>query len=401
MHSLRVKPIPGPTEDDLVAKAAAMIPVLKSRADACEAARTMAPETIQDFRDAGFFKIMQPHSYGGYQMSPLTLVRVVFEIGRGDMAAAWVMFVLGLHQFEPPLIGEAACEAIWGDDADTLMASSLAPFGEATKVEGGYRVTGRWKFCSGVDHVQWVGVGALAPLGDIGQKGMRVFMVRKPDFEIQEGSWQTFGLCGTGSKDVVIDHAFVPEEMTHDLTKTMTLEGQDSLPPVYRFPFWVVYNAVLASAIVGGALGGLDEVVSQMRVRKSSHDSGSGRAAAADDPFVRVRIGRGAVLLRGAVNRFEMMFNRMERQIQRGETISTMDRMLYMAELGQCGKDAEDATLLLYKATGGRGLSLDNNMQAVLRNVLSGANHIAMNVDPISANLGATMLGVEGLRVPH
>jgi len=81
--------------------------------------------------------------------------------------------------------------------------------------------------------------------------------------------------------------------------------------------------------------------------------------------------------------------------IQSGEAIPVPDRLHYMAEASQCGKDCEDAALLLYKATGARGILLENRMQAIFRNVLAGTNHISMHTEGMAINLGASLLGAE------
>ncbi|WP_137130927.1 acyl-CoA dehydrogenase family protein [Rhizobium sp. FY34] len=382
-------------EAGLIEQARAMMPELKRRARAAEAARMLQTETIDDFRKAGFFKILQSPAYGGFGLSPLTLCRVVFEVGRGDMSAGWVLFVLALHQYEVTLMGEAACETIWGENPDALVASSVAPFGALERVEGGFRLNGRWRFSSGIDHSDWVGVGGLVANLDGKGKDFRMSLIPTKDARIDPQSWNPFGLAGTGSKDLDIDNVFVPEHLSFSLVDAHRMIGQDKLSRNFRYPFWIVFNAVLGAAIIGGANGGVDEAIEQMSVRVGSADNGNGKQAAADDHFVRMRVGRARVLVRTAQARYSAIFAEMDDYISKGEAIPVEQRMHYIAEIAQCGRDCEEAVLTLYKTTGGRGISLDNNMQAILRNVLAGANHVAMNLDPMLQNLGGQLLGGE------
>ncbi len=380
-------------EAQLIEKARALIPAIKARARASEDARSLSPETVSDFREAGLFKILQPEAFGGFGLGPYSLCKTVFEIGRGDMSAAWVLFVLALHQYELALMSKQAQQDVWGENPDALVASSVAPFGTLERVEGGYRLSGRWRFSSGIDHAQWVGVGGLVDMPGKPGKDFRMSLLPTSDITIDHDSWRTFGLAGTGSKDFDINGVFVPEHMSFSLIDAHEMAGQDALAPNYRYPFWIIFNAVLGAAIIGGTLGGVDEAIAQMRERVGSADSGEGKQKASDDAFVRARIGKARLTARSAQARYAAIFAEMDEHIAREEPIPVDARMHYITEIAQCGRDCEEAMLTIYKATGARGLSLDNPVQAILRNVLGGANHIAMNLDPMLQNLGGMLLG--------
>ena len=105
-----------PTEDEIVARANALIPLLRERAEACEKARSVPVETIALFKEAGFFRILQPKRWGGYEMSPNTFNRVLMELARGCPSSAWVVTVLGLHPFEFGLLDPRAGDEVWGED---------------------------------------------------------------------------------------------------------------------------------------------------------------------------------------------------------------------------------------------------------------------------------------------
>jgi 3-hydroxy-9,10-secoandrosta-1,3,5(10)-triene-9,17-dione monooxygenase len=133
-----------PTEEEIVQRARDMIPMLRERADACEQARMVPKETIQAFQEAGFFKILQPKRWGGYEMNPNTLNRVLIELARGCPSSAWNVMVLGVHPFEVGLLPEQVGDELWSEDNTRLVSSSYAPFGTVDAVEGGYRLNGEW-----------------------------------------------------------------------------------------------------------------------------------------------------------------------------------------------------------------------------------------------------------------
>ena len=141
-----------PGAADLVARAAAMIPTLRARADECEAGNKVPAATIADFQDAGFFNILQPKRYGGYEMDPEAFYDVQMKVAEGCMSSAWVLGVVAVHNWQLALFDPQAQEDVWGDDPTTLISSSYMPRAEVTPVEGGYRISGRWGFSSGIDH---------------------------------------------------------------------------------------------------------------------------------------------------------------------------------------------------------------------------------------------------------
>jgi 3-hydroxy-9,10-secoandrosta-1,3,5(10)-triene-9,17-dione monooxygenase len=103
-----------PTHEELVARARAMIPALRSRAAQQDADRKLAPETIQDFKNAGFFRIYQPKRWGGYEMSPRVFSDVQMALAEGDMSAAWVFGIVSVHNYHMALFDDRAAQDVWG-----------------------------------------------------------------------------------------------------------------------------------------------------------------------------------------------------------------------------------------------------------------------------------------------
>jgi 3-hydroxy-9,10-secoandrosta-1,3,5(10)-triene-9,17-dione monooxygenase len=372
-----------PSPDELVARAAAMVPALRARADEIEAARCVPDDVIEMFKEAGFFRILQPRKYGGYEMNPVVFMRVLGELGRGCCASAWNMMILGVHAWEFGIMDEAAAVDVWGNDDETIVASSYAPVGEMTEVEGGYRLRGRWPTSSGTDHGQWAFIGALKK----NDKGIPVdryaLLVKREDYEIID-DWHVFGLAGTGSKSLLIKDAFVPAHRAH----SMLDYELDDRPTNYLFPFAMIFYSSVSAVIIGFAQGAIDVFVDQMQVRT---DNGSG-AATRLSPYVKDRLANAVAKVRASRARMEQMMAYATGIVERRELISVDARIHYMLDMARIGRECEEAVLLLYKCCGARGVYKSNPIQRYLRDTLVAANHITQDADNNAAALGGYLL---------
>lgn len=375
-----------PTAKELVASAAAMVPGLRARADAIEEARRVPDDVIDMFREAGFFRILQPKKYGGWEMNPIVFMRVLGELGRGCCASAWAMMILGVHNWEFGVMDDRAAQDVWGEDDQTIIASSYPPVGELTKVEGGWRLKGRWPTSSGSDHGAWAFIGAL----ERNEKGVPVdrhaLLVKREDYEIID-DWYTFGLSGTGSKSLLIKDAFIPDHRAH----SMIDYKMDDRPTNYLFPFAMVFYSSVSSVIIGFAQGAIDVFIDQMQVRV---DNGSG-AATRLSPYVKDRLANAVANVRASQARMEQMMAHCTQIVERRELISTEDRIHYMLDMARIGRECEEAVLTLYKCTGARGVYKSNPIQRYLRDTLVAANHVTQDADNNAGALGGYLLSGE------
>lgn len=375
-----------PTAKELVASAAAMVPGLRARADAIEEARRVPDDVIEMFREAGFFRILQPKKYGGWEMNPIVFMRVLGELGRGCCASAWAMMILGVHNWEFGVMDDRAAQDVWGEDDQTIIASSYPPVGELTKVEGGWRLKGRWPTSSGSDHGAWAFIGAL----ERNEKGVPIdrhaLLVKREDYEIID-DWYTFGLSGTGSKSLLIKDAFIPDHRAH----SMIDYKMDDRPTNYLFPFAMVFYSSVSSVIIGFAQGAIDVFIDQMQVRV---DNGSG-AATRLSPYVKDRLANAVAKVRASQARMEQMMAHCTQIVERRELVSTEDRIHYMLDMARIGRECEEAVLTLYKCTGARGVYKSNPIQRYLRDTLVAANHVTQDADNNAGALGGYLLSGE------
>src|SRR5258705_1998583 len=158
-----------PEPADIIARARALIPTLVARSREGRQRRRIPDETIADMQRAGLFRVLQPKRWGGYEMDLHTFYDVELALGEGDMSTAWIYGVCGVHPWFMALLDDRAAQEVWGRDTSTLICSSLMPAGTATAVEGGFRLSGRWRYASCCDHCDWALLGALVAAGSRGR----------------------------------------------------------------------------------------------------------------------------------------------------------------------------------------------------------------------------------------
>jgi len=373
-----------PTEEVLVERAKALVPMLRARAEEVEQARSVPADIIAQFKEAGFFRILQPRRWGGYEMNPSVFYKVLMELGRGCCSSAWNMMILGIHTWEFGHLDPRACEDVWGKDDSVIVASSYAPFGTYRKVEGGYIVNGRWPTSSGTDHGQWVFLGQML-LDENKQPVDRLsILVPRSDYTILD-DWHVFGLAGTGSKSVVVKDAFVPEYRTHSLADYSKSDRGD----MYLYPFSQIFYAAVSSAINGMAQGAIDLFIEQMQTRRDT--TGGGKTSLS--PYVKDRLGNAVARVRSSRARILHMMHETTRYVERRELVPLDDRVPGMLDIARVGRESEEAVMLLFKALSARGIYLDNPIQRILRDVIAAANHITQNSDDTAGILGGYLLG--------
>lgn len=374
-----------PTAAELLARARAMHSTIAGRAAECEALRRIPDANIAEFEAAGFFRMIQPGEYGGYELSPLDLFQVSIEIAKACPSSGWVLNLLAVHNWEVALLEPQAGAAIWGSDDRTRLSSSYAPFGKVQAVEGGFRVGGRWPWSSGCDHGQWAILGGIAH-DEAGNADPRSFFIPRSDYVIDD-TWHVIGLKGTGSKDIVVEDAFVPSYLTHRFADSFL--GTDPglahfSHPNFRYPFGIVFAYCLASVTIGMAEGAYEEFRSQMSDRTSAYDN----SRAVEDPFVQHRIAEAGALVRGIRLRLESNFAEMETFIASGEPLPLELRVRNKWDAQVIAKQAKEAVDLLFKASGGRGIREENPIQRYFRDIHAASNHAFLNADKGSLNAG-------------
>lgn len=379
-----------PSEEEIVQRARDMIPTLRERAEACEKARMVSKQTIEEFQEAGFFKILQPKRWGGYEMTPNVLNRVLIELARGCPSSAWNVMVLGVHPFEVGLLPTEVGDELWGQDNTKLVSSSYAPFGTVEAVDGGYCLNGEWLTSSGCDHAE----GGAFVGGRVQENGTTVFrsfwLQRDQIAEIVD-DWHVVGLAGTGSKKLVINDVFVPAYRSHEIGAYGD-ESHADVNNLYKVPFFFVFYAAVSSVLVGMARGMADLYIEHMIPRQNINQA---VGSAVKDPFIKGKLGEAMAKIIAAEARLLSNVDEAWSYASKGQLVPLDVRVRHFATNQFTGGDCFDAAHMIFKKTSTRGIWMSSPMQRQLRDLLVGANHITQNQDNIGELLGGHLLGCE------
>jgi 3-hydroxy-9,10-secoandrosta-1,3,5(10)-triene-9,17-dione monooxygenase len=371
----------------------ALLPVLRQRTAHAEQLRRLPEETFADFQEAGLFRALQPKRYGGYELDPGTLYQAVMEVGTVCGSSAWILGVIGVHNWHLAIFPAQAQEDVWGADTSLQLSTSLAPTGTVGRVDGGYRLQGRWSFSSGCDFCHWAVLGGIVPPGDSGQApDARVFLVPRRDYEIDD-NWHVTGLCGTGSKDLVVNDAFVPEYRTHSYLDAFHLRHPGTAvndAPLYRLPFGIIFPNGIAAPAIGVALGALEAFREQSRTRVNLRD----QSRLVEDPFIQYRLAEAAAEVSAARDRLLGNFAEMMRLVRAGEEIPLSARARYRWDAGKAIDWSVQAVDRLFEASGGRGIFLSNPIQRAWRDVHAMRAHAGNNPERAAAVFGRSEFGL-------
>ena len=376
--------------DSLLERAAALVPVLREREAAANAARQVPAETIQDFVDGGFFKVLQPARYGGYELPPQVYCAIAQRLAEGCMSSAWVYGVIAVHNWQLALFDDRAAQDVWGADPNVRISSSYMPVGKVTPVEGGYRLSGRWAFSSGSEHCSWVILGANLPR----EGGVEPYnlLVPRSDYKIID-TWDVMGLCATGSNDILVEDAFVP---AHRVIREMdmferTCPGHAmNTASLYRIPFAQLFNRTVSTTSLGALRRALGVFAGATRDKRGTY---SGQRLACDTAIQEAVADAHLTL--------EDLTLRLERDVQ--ELMDRADRddfpIQRRAELGlsttsmvsRCVTEIDK----LMEFSGGKAIYRGNPIQRAFLDIHCARAHVANNPHPYARNFGGMAFGLE------
>ncbi|HEY4405216.1 MAG TPA: acyl-CoA dehydrogenase family protein [Xanthobacteraceae bacterium] len=380
-----------PTPAELIARARAMIPVLAARAAAAEAERALPEETIADMQAAGFFRVLQPRRFGGYEMDMATYFEIQLALGQGDMSVAWVYGVVGVHPWLLGLIDDRAAHDVWGDDDTMLVSSSLMPAGAVTRVPGGFRLRGRWKFSSGCQHCGWAFLGVNTALDPAAPADRCVLLVPRSDYQIVD-TWHVAGLKATGSHDIVVDDAFVPAHRVLQFIDAFRGEAPGlavNTSPLYRLPFGQIFVRGVSTAALGALQGMLDAFLAYGAARVSR----GGRTA--DDPVAQLAVAEAAAAIDEMKTILLRDFRTLAAFAERGELPPLKLRMEYKLHSALVAERCSTLAARLFRATGGIGIYSDQPFGRMLADINAGRQHISNQYELIGRAYAAVLLGGE------
>ena len=379
-----------PTADELVGRARALAPKLRERAVRAERDRNIPQESVDEFIDAGLIHTLQPKRWGGYEHDHEVAFDIAVELGKSTCgSSAWCLNYLADHACMLALFPEEAQHEVWSRDKAACIATSAAPTGTVTAAPGGYRLNGRWSWCSGLRHSHWIMIGGLVHRAGEDHPDMRLYLVPVSDLK-QDDTWHCAGLRASGSNTAVLDDVFVPE---HRSVSFSTLREGNSpgskvnTHPIYRAPFIAMHSYALLAPVLGLARGGYADFTTWTRQRYLTYTP----LSIAQHVPVQIRIAEIAAQIDAAEQLARRAF-KLARQDYTGMTLET--RTLLRRDFTFAVRTLREAMDDLVKISGSSGLMDDNSIQRCWRDAHAISSHVVMNWDIPAENFGRMAFGL-------
>lgn len=358
--------------NEYLSRVDSILPILRANANETERLGKVAPESFKALASAGVFRAIQPKRWGGLEVPPWVWYESIVRVGTACTSSAWVQAILGGHQWYVGLYADEAQREVWKDNRQALTASSYAPTGKVQRVDGGFHVTGRWNFCSGIDYAEWVVVGAVLPDDGNGAQ-YRVYLVPVRDVQIVEDSWKVVCLGGTGSKAVIVD-SIVPEYRTHTIEDAYhgTEPGRATNPgPLFKMPWFCMFGHVLSSVTIGALFGALDVFIEEQKTRISGF---SGKAVN-ENPFLYNRLAQSMTIANDLRTRIRRDWEAFYATVESGAEISELDLAQVRYETTHAMARSLDAAISLMECSGGGVFTEGKPFQRFLRDLMGARNH--------------------------
>ena len=362
--------------DEIMRRVAAISPKLAERSRECDAARQLVPGSMAAMVDAGMFRIPMPARIGGYELPLRTLADAVTAISEACPSSGWVLMVMGAHHWCMGSFPDATQDEIFGDGRDGLVAGTLSSQGVAHPVSGGFRVSGRWQFCSGVDHSNWVMLGCADPT----TRGPLVHVVvPRADLEIDD-TWHVMGLQGTGSKDVVAHDVIVPEHRTID-TRTLfrgaSPYAATHATNLYRLSAEAMLSVSVATAVLGSAKYALQQFIERTKERRVILTG----ARKAEHGPTQVRLAEAAAEIHSADLLLHDTLGEFDRLMAAGVGFSIEHRARAKWQAAYSAELCRRAVARLFSGSGAHAVYAPSALQAAFRNINVGAQHASIDFD--------------------
>lgn len=357
---------------DLPARAAALAPQLRERADEAATAGTLPAGVVGLLESAGMFRLGLPRGLGGFEADPATLVRTAEVLAYADGSAAWATMTGNSSMFFAWLDQGVAAGLLDGRPGQPV-ASSFAPAGQGIEADGGYRLSGRWSYVSGSPHATMISLGFMvagpdgAPRTFGGRPVMRWAVLPAAQLQVLSTWNDSAGMRGSGSHDVAADDVFVPAERTlMPFTEPPRADGA-----LYRMPFFTAVRSLLTGIPLGVARRALDELTELCRHKTRE------MAPLIQDQDVQIRLAEAEAALRAGRSFVLDITERTWAAVQAGEEVPLALRTEYTLAAQFAMRSAVQAVDLAFGIAGVSSALAGDAIQRCWRDVNVASQHIA------------------------
>lgn len=379
----------------ILANARAVAPVLREEADENERRRQLTPRAVEALRASGAFRMAMPRTWGGPEVDVRTQIEIIEELSAADGSAGWCTMINADGGYLSAAIDDAVGRALF-PDLDSATAIVIAPFGKLDRVDGGYRVEGRWPFGSGCTHAAVMAGGALVyedgepVVGEDGFPEMRYPMLPAGEFQVLD-TWRTTGLAGTGSHDFAIADTFVPADQTFRLRDLGTPSRPGTL---YGWPGMFLGNlSGVPLGIARAALEATEEILDDKVLMPEMR-------LARDDARVQAEVARAHALVGSARSYAFDVVGEVWATVEAGDEPSRRQRGAWAGMYGHTVRTCLDAVRTLVDVVGSASIYRRCPLERHQRDLITMSQHLLAQTR-IMGVAGALWLGVDSAIVAH
>ena len=376
--------------EEAMRRARECVPLLAERAQKCEDARVLLPENEKLLHETGLFRYHQPRRFGGMELPFIAVVDIVAELARGCPSTAWNVGNLGCHHWILAYYEPETQHEVWDANPDALIASSIAlAAGRGRVSKGGFTVSGRWPFSSGVDNSDW-NMLAVTVYGEDGKTPIdwRLCLVPKTDYKIID-TWYAMGMAGTGSKDIEVKEVFVQERRALALARCRGgLEHPGAVindGPLFRVPIVASAGHPLSASALGAAEGAFQIVKDSFSKRIGTYTG----ARIADFQAVQIKLAEARCLIDSAT----YLMRESALVFQNEESISLETKLRLRAQNAYAVRQARQAVETLWSCYGANAIYTRDPFQRYMRDLMAINQHFSFSFDIAGSAYGTVALG--------
>jgi len=382
--------------EKVLERTAALVPWLSEQAARVEEARRIPDDVAERLFETGLFNLTRPSRFGGFGVSPRFAWQATFNVALACSSSAWLA---GLTSANIIMLGKFSADAqreIFAPGVSPIVPMLTGGVGQDIQIElvdGGIALCGRWRYASGVDVSDWLGLLINVPDGT-GVPTPHVVLVPRSEFVIDHDSWRVMGMRGTGSKNITLGKTFVPAHRFMNWAKLQSGNKHPTCPnsePLYDFPLNTANAMSVLAPTLGVASACSEECIKIMRGRVSSGN----QQAQINDKIAQVDAGSSAAtmsLLRDFLLSETAMI---EERIGQVGVLTPEERGLSRTKIAIASRQALSSTQRLFAALGGSLLPEGTRIERLFRDIHAMSSHFLLQPEPISEAYGRLLLGLE------
>ena len=378
---------PRAAEFEYKGAARAILARLAATRDKSERSRRLDDDAAAALRESGLSRVLTPKKFGGFELSPSAHIWACAELGLVCSSASWVLMVCVAHDYIIGRFPEECQSEVYEGDADNLLAGSLQPQGAIERVGGAWRLNGRWQFGSGCDHSPWFIFGAkvIDPKAD----DYLVYHVMIPRAKVElDDTWHTLGMRGTGSKDLVVRNALIPEHRAMPTFPTFLGLSPHAKGPTYRLPVYAGLASMVAGSVLGIAERGFKAFVEKTSVRKSAYG-----VVKAESTGMQRRIAESGAEITQARRLLDDICQRFDiAMIADKAPMSDRERFQFRWDAAYIAELCRRAMERIYSSAGAHALYEGNPVLQAYRDVVTACHHAVVDFDTVSELQGRVTL---------